>query len=77
MALPKKKPAVDIAMVFGAPKKKSGGSEDLSDSRQLLQDANPDVFTDDVLDALHEYVKACSMGGGEETEEEAPKSEEY
>lgn len=79
MALPKKKPAVDIAMVFGGgPKKQSASSEDLSDARSLLQDASPDVFTDEVLDALHEYIKDCAAeGSGGSDEEEAPPGEEY
>lgn len=60
MALPKKKPEADIALVFGgAPKKKPGDSGGDDGARSLLQAANPDVFTDDVLDALHEYVKDC------------------
>ena len=65
MALPKEKPKADIALVFGgAPKKKPGmGGGDGRRPGRLLQAANPDVFTDEVLDALHEYVKDCMDQG--------------
>lgn len=59
MALPAKKPAIDVMAVFGGAPKKKPGESDGGGARSLLQAAAPDVFTDDVLDALHEYVKDC------------------
>jgi hypothetical protein len=57
----RKKPEADIALVFGgAPKKKPGMMDggDLEGARDLLKQASG--WDDDVLDALHEYVMACS-----------------
>lgn len=36
-----------------------GGGEDLADARDLLQKLAG--FDDETMDALHEYIRACSM----------------
>lgn len=53
-----KKPAIDIGMVFGMPKKgDSDTADEGGDARDTLKQASG--WDDDTLDALHDYVNEC------------------
>lgn len=64
MADPAKKSAA--LLVFGKPGKGSegegmGGGEELAEARDLVKEAFG--WTDEQVDALHEYVEACRSRG--------------
>lgn len=65
----KLKPKLDI--IFGAgPMGKSADSDDeVSESRDALKAATD--WDDTILDALHEYIKACSGAPAPAAEEES------
>jgi hypothetical protein len=76
----KEKPKLDIGILFGKPKKDDmGGGDDYETARADLKDASG--WDDATLDALHEYIRMCSMeesGEGPQTSgEEATEAEGY
>lgn len=74
----KPKKGVDMALIFGKPKKPpmGGSTGPDEDARSILGDAFPD-WSDDQKDALHEYVMSCldsSKGPPEDDEDDAEAS---
>lgn len=70
-----KKGGVDVMLAFGSPKKKP--KDDMGDeasARDLVKSLCD--FDDEQMDALHEYIKACTSGGAI-PEDEPSEGEEY
>lgn len=73
----KPKKGVDIALVFGKPKKPpmGGSTAPDEDARSILGDAFPG-WSDDQKDALREYIMSCMDGSKEPDTDDSDADEE-